>query len=142
MSNHDELFPDRRTVMVGDMEMPRSIKPRLRDLPPITAEEVEAHTKPSVPTEPRPAVTAWEGADLDAYWFDNGYWRHCQTGAEWVMSSIDEVQGRINAAQGLVCRPIDEQALVASVADALGVSSNERRAEFFGACDRALQAAE
>lgn len=42
--------------------------------------------------------------------------------------------------RGYVGRKIDEQALVASVADALGVSSDERRAEFFGACDRALEA--
>jgi hypothetical protein len=44
--------------------------------------------------------------------------------------------------RGYVGRKIDETALVASVADALGVSGGERRAEFFGACDRALMAAE
>jgi hypothetical protein len=35
---------------------------------------------------PRPTVTAWRGADLDAYHCDDGdgIWRHCQTGREWV----------------------------------------------------------
>lgn len=32
---------------------------------------------------PRPAVTAWFGADMDAYYFD-GVWIHCQTGMEWM----------------------------------------------------------
>lgn len=32
----------------------------------------------------RPAVTAWHGADLDAYYLDgSGQWRHCLTGALW-----------------------------------------------------------
>jgi hypothetical protein len=39
-------------------------------------------------------------------------------------------------------RRLVEDGCAAAVADALGVSSDERRAEFFGACDRALMAAE
>lgn len=38
------------------------------------------------PQRPRPTVTAWEGADMDAYYLadrDAWTWRHCQTGAEW-----------------------------------------------------------
>lgn len=33
--------------------------------------------------EPRPKITAYKGADLDAYYFENGQWLHCQTGAHW-----------------------------------------------------------
>lgn len=36
---------------------------------------------PSSP--PRPAVTAWQGADMDAYWLDGVVWRHCKTGEVW-----------------------------------------------------------
>lgn len=34
---------------------------------------------------PRPAVTAWQGADKDAYWYDEtlGVWRHCILGTMW-----------------------------------------------------------
>lgn len=32
----------------------------------------------------RPAVTAWRGADLEAYYLDDaGQWRHCLTGEIW-----------------------------------------------------------
>lgn len=96
MSSHDELFPDRRTIMVGDMEMQMSPRPRLRDLPPITAEEVEAYTKPAQPQKPRPAITAWEGADMDAYWLDGEVWRHCQTEAAWV-PGLDDVTAHVCA---------------------------------------------
>ena len=34
-------------------------------------------------SEARPPVTAWEGADMDAHWLDNGTWRHCRTGEAW-----------------------------------------------------------
>jgi hypothetical protein len=34
-------------------------------------------------SDARPPVTAWEGADMDAYWLDNGTWRHCRTGEAW-----------------------------------------------------------
>lgn len=37
-------------------------------------------------SRPRPTVTAWEGADMDAYYLadaDAWTWLHCQTGAEW-----------------------------------------------------------
>lgn len=44
--------------------------------------------------------------------------------------------------RGYVGREIDERPLLTAVAAAIGVSDSERRAEFFGACDRALQAAE
>lgn len=128
MSNHDELFPDRKTVMFGDIELPLSHKFRPRDLPPITEAEIVAYCTQG-PKQPRPTITAWEGADLDAYWFDNGVWRHCQTGAEWVMVSLDEAQGRINAAQGYVCREIDERALESAVAEAIGVPALMAAAE-------------
>lgn len=44
--------------------------------------------------------------------------------------------------RGYVGREIDERLLVSTVAAAIGVSTDDRRGEFFGACDRALQAAE
>lgn len=44
--------------------------------------------------------------------------------------------------RGYVGRKIDERLLASSVAAAIGVSTDDRRGEFFGACDRALQAAE
>ena len=56
--------------------------------------------------------------------------------------AADRAMAEADRVRGYVGRKIDETALVASVADALGVSGGERRAEFFGACDRALQAAE
>lgn len=34
-------------------------------------------------SEPRPVVTAWQGADLDAYWWDGAQWLHCRTGEVW-----------------------------------------------------------
>lgn len=40
------------------------------------------------PQRPRPAVTAWEGADLDAYYLADETtwtWLHCQTGRKWVV---------------------------------------------------------
>lgn len=35
------------------------------------------------PSPPRPAVTAWQGADMDAYWWDGAQWLHCRTGEVW-----------------------------------------------------------
>lgn len=78
-----ELYHDQKTIMHGDIEMPLSIKPRLRDLPPITADEIVAYTKPATPPAPRPTVTAYQGADIDAYWLDGETWTHCITGVIW-----------------------------------------------------------
>lgn len=47
--------------------------------------------------------------------------------------------GELNAMQGYQCRPIDETALTASIAEAIGITNGDpRRVEFFDACDRAL----
>lgn len=94
MSDWSELFPEQKTVMFGDIEVPLSHKPRLRDLPPITADEVRAHTAPREPLKPRPVITAWEGADMDAYWLDGETWRHCQTGEPW-SPSLQDVADRV-----------------------------------------------
>lgn len=49
--------------------------------------------------------------------------------------------GELNAMQGYQCQPVDEHLLVASVAEAIGVTNGDpRRVEFFDACDRALAA--
>lgn len=90
----DELYPDFKTVMFGDIEVPLSLTHRTRDLAPITAAEVEAHTKPAQPQKPRPAITAWQGADMDAYWLDNGVWTHCQTGEPWA-PSLDDITAHV-----------------------------------------------
>ena len=52
--------------------------------------------------DPRPTVTAWEGADMDAFWFNpavNG-WVHCQTGLSWVRPAT------LNDVTSIVCADI------------------------------------
>ncbi|WEJ60198.1 hypothetical protein [Devosia sp. FJ2-5-3] len=77
-----------RTVIFGDVEMPLSIKARLPDLPPITDADIAAFCTQG-PKQPRPPVTAWKGADMDAYHFEAGVWLHCQTGDQWVPNLND-----------------------------------------------------
>lgn len=57
MQDWSELYPDFKTVMHGDIEMRLSHKTRLRDLPPITAAEVEAFA-PAKPSLQAPAERA------------------------------------------------------------------------------------
>lgn len=84
MSIAHELYPDFKTVMHGDVEVPLALRASLQPLAPITADEVLAFTAPSSPQTPRPTVTAWDGADLDAYFMaPDGLWKHCQSGAVW-----------------------------------------------------------
>lgn len=47
-------------------------------------------------SDPRPAVTAYDGFDGDAYWLDGGVWRHCQTGEVWdaPVNLLDAVKAR------------------------------------------------
>lgn len=76
------LYPEFKTVTIGGIEMRLSHRIRLPDLPPMTADEIRGHSGP--PSPPRPTVTAWEGADIDAYYFaDDDLWHHCQTEAVW-----------------------------------------------------------
>jgi hypothetical protein len=58
--------------------------PNQRRLPPMTADEIARHTGPVSP--PRPTVTAWRGAGMDAYYFDSerGVWLHCMTEQPWI----------------------------------------------------------
>lgn len=82
-----DLYPDAYDPMglnIGGDEFPRHPFP-IRLLPPLSADEIKRLTGPLSP--PRPTVTAWQGAPLDAYWLDGdlatGVWRHCQTGEVW-----------------------------------------------------------
>lgn len=69
--------------MLGD-EFPSLFHaPRTAKASPLAADIPGADTS-NWSSAPRPTVTAWEGADLDAYWLDGDVWRHCQTGREWV----------------------------------------------------------
>ena len=117
MSYNDELYPEYKTVMFGDVELPLSHKYRPYDRE-ITAAEIDAHTKPVEPQKPRPAITAWEGAPMDAYWLDGDVWKHCQSGEPWVPSLID---------------------VAAHICASIVAPGNEaRRAEFYGAVAKAL----
>jgi hypothetical protein len=78
-----ELYPDMDAptgIDLGD-EFPRSPWPT-RYKSPLAADFPDADTTGWI-GDPRPALTAWKGADRDAYWYDNGIWRHCQTGEIW-----------------------------------------------------------
>jgi hypothetical protein len=70
--------------MLGD-EFPNPFQPKA--LPPITLDDVARFVCDDVlgSPKPRPPVTAWRGADMDAYYFDEqrGVWLHCITGDEW-----------------------------------------------------------
>lgn len=50
----------------------------------------------------RPAVTAWEGADMDAFWFNSAVeaWVHCQTGLAW------SAPATLNDVTSMVCADI------------------------------------
>lgn len=77
------ITPSGSIDMLGD-EFPSTFQSQKAAKPSPLAADIEGADTSNWSGDPRPAITAWEGADLDAYWFDNGVWRHCQTGREWV----------------------------------------------------------
>lgn len=77
-----DLYHDAYDVLgldIGGDEFPRRYRGFAINAPAMTDAEFAAFINPT----PRPAVTAYQGADLDAYWMDAGTWRHCQTGEAW-----------------------------------------------------------
>ena len=93
----NELYPDQNapgSLDLGD-EFPLPNQPWRPTSPsPLAADFPDADTT-NWSSDPRPAVTAWEGADMDAYWLDGDTWRHCQTGEEWRPAIIREAE-RVN----------------------------------------------
>jgi len=74
-----------RVTASGSIDMLGDEFPSLtmgKERPAITEADIVAYCTQG-PNLPRPTVTAWEGADIDAFWFDKGTWRHCQTGKAW-----------------------------------------------------------
>jgi len=74
--------------------------PRQQKASPLAADFPDADTS-NWSSAPRPTVTAWEGADMDAYWLDGETWRHCQTGATWVRPIT------LNDIASLICRDVE-----------------------------------
>lgn len=68
--------------MLGDEFPSLFYVPKARKASPLMADVAGADVS-SWSSEARPPVTAWEGADMDAHWLDNGTWRHCRTGEAW-----------------------------------------------------------
>ena len=82
MNNWSSLYPEFKTVTFGGVEVRLSHRVRMPDLPPMTADEIGGHSGP--PSPPRPVITAWKGADMDAYYFGaDNLWHHCQSEALW-----------------------------------------------------------
>lgn len=69
--------------MLGDEFLSEFELPKRKPSP--LAADIPGAATSSWSSAPRPSVTAWEGADQDAYYHDKimGVWRHCQTGAVW-----------------------------------------------------------
>lgn len=78
-----EIYPELRHTWMEDKDTGYEVILRRASLPPMTEAEILAYTPPESPLPPRPTLTAWEGADRDAYWYDNGTWRHCRTNETW-----------------------------------------------------------
>jgi len=73
---------DAGTIDMGD-EFPSAFMTPARYS--ITDEDIVKYLTQG-PSRPRPTVTAWEGANMDAYYLDDSVkwvWLHCQTGAVW-----------------------------------------------------------
>lgn len=84
MQAHPELYPHDDTITWPDDNGHEwfNFVPGQGSLQPITDADIVAYCTQG-PQQPRPTVTAYAGADLDAYWRDGTVWRHCQTGAVW-----------------------------------------------------------
>ena len=82
-----ELYPDFDAPLGIDLygdEFPNPFQPY--KAPPAKSplmSDVPGADTSTWSSAPRPTVTAWQGADLDAFWLDGATWRHCQTGQEW-----------------------------------------------------------
>lgn len=85
MQAHPELYPHDDAMVWPDANGHEwfNYVPGQRSLQPITGADIVAFCTQG-PQQPRPTVTAYAGADLDAYWRDGTAWRHCRTGLEWV----------------------------------------------------------
>lgn len=68
--------------VLGDEFPSPFYEPKAAKASPLMADVPGADTS-NWSSAPRPTITAWEGADLDAYWFNGEVWLHCQTGAGW-----------------------------------------------------------
>lgn len=82
MTTNYPIVPGGSIDMLGD-EFSSEFELQKLQPSPLAADIPGADTS-NWSSAPRPTVTAWEGADLDAYWLDGDTWRHCQTGAVWV----------------------------------------------------------
>jgi hypothetical protein len=69
-----------------------------------------------------------------------GNYGYGATEAEAIKDFVENCQEAHDERLGTNPAEVDESLLVSAVADALGLGGGERRGEFFGACDRALEA--
>lgn len=74
--------------MLGD-EFPSPFYTPRRDRPSPLMADVPGADTTGWSSAPRPTVTAWEGADMDAFYWTGATWLHCQTGAEWEGNAVN-----------------------------------------------------
>ena len=84
-----ELYPDLEAPIgidvLGD-EFPNPFQPWRPTPPSPLAADIPGADTSNWTDRPRPAVTAWQGADLDAYYLEDAAawrWIHCRTGEVW-----------------------------------------------------------
>lgn len=78
-----ELYPDYDAPLGIDLgdEFPNPFQPYTA---PAGKDPLLGGATATWSSEPRPAITAWPGADIPgAYWRDGAIWRNCQTGEAW-----------------------------------------------------------
>lgn len=83
MNRHPELYPHDDAQTWPDDNGHEWFNSRPAALPAITDADIVAHCTQG-PQQPHPAVMAYQGADMDAYWRDGDVWRHCLSGEIWV----------------------------------------------------------